>query len=240
MKLVSDCHFHTISSGHAYSTLKEYAKEASIKGLELIAITDHGPAMPGGAHMYHFHNLRVLPDSLYEVEILKGMEANIINYDGTLDLADMDPGALDVLIASHHLPCLKSSTKEDNTNALIHAMKNKYVNIIGHPDDDRIPLIYEELVRAAADQDILIELNNSSIRPISFRKNAEQNYLLLLEQCVKHNVSIIVNSDSHVHTDIGEFKESLDLIKHVGFPKDLIANISVERLKKKLYSRRAH
>ena len=36
MKLVADCHFHTISSGHAYSTINEYAKEASDKGLELI------------------------------------------------------------------------------------------------------------------------------------------------------------------------------------------------------------
>lgn len=238
MKLVADCHFHTVSSGHAYSTLKEYAKEASDKGLELIAITDHGPAMPGGAHIYYFHNLKILPDCLYNVEILKGAEANLISYDGELDLADMDLGMLDVLIASHHLPCLKAASAKENTQALINSMKNKFVNIIGHPDDGRIPLDYDELTRAAAEYGIMLELNNSSLRPISFRKNARENYMQLLEKCEKNKVFVVVNTDSHIHTDIGEFNESVELIKKAGFPKELVANTSVERLKRKLAARR--
>lgn len=238
MKLVADCHFHTISSGHAYSTLDEYAREASLKGLELIAMTDHGPAMPGSAHVYYFHNLKVIPDYLYEVEILKGMEANIISADGSLDITDMDPGMLDVLIASLHKPCFRPGNAEENTKALIQAMKNRYVNIIGHPDDGRIPLDHEELARAAAEYDILLEMNNSSLRPISFRMNARDNYIRLLECCVKHRVSIVVNTDAHIHTDIGEFAEALQLLRQIGFPKDLVANTSVERLKKKLVSRR--
>ena len=36
MRLVADCHFHTVNSGHAYSTINEYATEAAEKGLELI------------------------------------------------------------------------------------------------------------------------------------------------------------------------------------------------------------
>jgi len=238
MKLVADCHFHTISSGHAYSTLDEYAREASMKGLELIAMTDHGPAMPGGAHDYHFQNLKVIPDYLYEVEILKGMEANIIDADGSLDIAKLNPAELDVLIASFHLPCLKPGTVEENTRTFIHVMEFKYVNIIGHPDDSRVPLDYDELARAAAENDVLLEVNNSSLKPCSFRTGSEENYVRLLESCVKHNASVIVNSDSHIHTDIGEFGDALQLLRRVGFPKDLIANTSVERLKKKLVSRR--
>jgi len=238
MKLVADCHFHTISSGHAYSTLDEYAREASMKGLELIAMTDHGPAMPGSAHIYYFHNLKVIPDYLYDVEILKGMEANIISHDGSLDITDLDPKELDVLIASYHSPCLKPGTAAENTKAYIGAMKNKYVNIIGHPDDGRIPVDHEELVRAAAEYDILLEMNNSSLRPVSFRQNAKENYMRLLECCEKYKVSIIVNTDAHIHTDIGEFSEALALLRQVGFPKELVANTSVERLKKRLASRR--
>lgn len=238
MKLVADCHFHTISSGHAYSTIDEYAREASRKGLALIAMTDHGPAMPGSAHIYHFQNLKVIPDHLYDVEILKGMEGNIIDTDGSLDTAGMDPGGLDVLIASFHTPCLKPGTAEENTRTYIGAMKNRYVNIIGHPDDGRIPIDYEELTRAAAEYDILLEVNNSSLRPHSFRLNAQENYMRLLECCVRHHVSIIVDTDAHIHTDIGDFTEALELLRQVGFPKDLVANASVERLKKKLASRR--
>ncbi|MDI9514045.1 MAG: phosphatase [Bacillota bacterium] len=238
MKLVADCHFHTVSSGHAYSTLDEYAREASMKSLELIAMTDHGPAMPGSANIYYFHNLRVIPNYLYDVEILKGMEANIIGTDGSLDISDLDAEMMDVLIASFHMPCLRPGTIQENTRVYLEVMKNKYVNVIGHPDDSRIPVDYEVLTRAAAEYDILLEINNSSLRPISFRANAKENYIRLLEGCAKHNASVIVNTDSHIHTDIGEFNEALTLIREVGFPKDLIANTSVERLKKKLVSRR--
>jgi len=238
MRLVADCHFHTVSSGHAYSTLDEYAREASMKGLELIAMTDHGPAMPGGAHVYHFHNLKVIPDYLYEVEILKGMEANIIGMDGSLDTEKIDPSQLDVLIASFHLPCLKPGTVQENTMALIRAMNNKYVNIIGHPDDSRIPLDYDELVRAAAENNVLLEINNSSLKAGSFRINTKENYIRLLDCCVKHRAMVIVNSDSHIHTDIGELGEAVSLLRKVGFPKDLVANTSIERLKKNLVSRR--
>lgn len=238
MKLVADCHFHTVSSGHAYSTLDEYAREASRKGLELIAMTDHGPAMPGSAGTYHFQNLRIIPDHLHGVEILKGMEANIIGTDGSLDIQHINPEELEVLIASYHLPCLKAGTIRENTQVYIRVMENRYVNIIGHPDDSRIPVDYEELTRAAAEYNVLLEINNSSLKAGSFRKGAHENYMRLLECCAKHNVSVIVNTDSHIHTAIGEFGEAIKLLESVGFPEHLVANTSVELLKKKLVARR--
>ncbi len=238
MKLVADCHLHTQSSGHAYSTITEYAKEASDKGLELIAMTDHGPRMPGSAHIYHFHNLKVIPNYLYDVEILKGMEANIVDYEGSLDTEDAHLEELEVLIASFHIPCLKPSTRKENTQALINSMKNPYVNIIGHPDDSRVELDYVELSKAAADQGVLIEVNNSSLRPISFRMNAAENYQRLLEECAKRGVYIVIDSDSHFHTDVGDCEEAIELVKKFGYPKELIANASVERLKQRLRLRR--
>lgn len=51
-----ETHYHTIASGHAYSTVLEgvmYAKRYGMKGL---AVTDHGPAMPGAPHIWHFGN----------------------------------------------------------------------------------------------------------------------------------------------------------------------------------------
>ena len=47
---VLDLHTHTIVSGHAYCTLREMAKAASEKGLELLGITEHAPKMPGTCH----------------------------------------------------------------------------------------------------------------------------------------------------------------------------------------------
>ncbi|MCX7658918.1 MAG: PHP domain-containing protein, partial [Oscillospiraceae bacterium] len=45
MRIVVDSHTHTISSGHAYSTIQEIAREAAGRGIEMVAITDHGPSM---------------------------------------------------------------------------------------------------------------------------------------------------------------------------------------------------
>ncbi len=238
MKLVADCHLHTLASGHAYSTITEYAKEASEKGLELIGMTDHGPRMPGGAHPYHFHNVKVIPRNLFDVEILRGIEANIIDFDGRLDVDDMIPEELDIMISSFHGPCLQASTKEENTRAVINSMNNRYVNIIGHPDDSRVELDYKELVKAAEYHGVLIEVNNSSLRPISFRMNARENYIRLLEECEKHKIYIIINSDSHFHCDVGELDKALELVKEVGYPKELIANSNIEKLKQRLFLRR--
>ncbi|MGI6049363.1 MAG: phosphatase [Acetivibrionales bacterium] len=238
MKLIADCHFHTVNSGHAYSTLTEYAKEASQKGLELIGMTDHGPAMPGGPITFHFDNLRVVPSHLFGVEILKGIEANILDYDGNLDTDRIDLSSLDVVISSFHGPCIASSTKKENTKAIIKSMENEFVNIIGHPDDSRVPLDYSELVKAAADTGVLLEMNNSSLKPGSYRLGAAANYEVLLEECYKNNVYIIVNSDAHFHADIGSSSEAVEIIKKMGFPEKLIANTSVDKLKQRLNIRR--
>jgi putative hydrolase len=238
MKLIADCHFHTISSGHAFSTICEYAKEASGKGLELIGMTDHGPQMPGGPHIYHFHNLSVIPDIMYGVEIYKGIEANIIGFDGLLDTEEINIEEMEIVISSFHGPCLMPSTKKENTQAMIKSMENKYVNIIGHPDDARIAIDYTELAKAASEYGVLIEINNSSLKPTSFRQNAEENYKILLEECYKNEVYVIINSDAHIHTDIGESNEALEVIKKSGFPEELVTNTDILKLKQRLGLRR--
>lgn len=61
MQQFTDTHAHTVASTHAFSTVDEYFREASAKGLHLFSITDHGPEMPDSPHPWHFGNMRVLP-----------------------------------------------------------------------------------------------------------------------------------------------------------------------------------
>ena len=82
MKLKIDLHSHTVSSGHAYSTLIENVQAAEKLGFEALATTDHGPSMPGAPHEYHFYNLLSLPKRIGNVRILRGIEANIIDRQG--------------------------------------------------------------------------------------------------------------------------------------------------------------
>ena len=230
MKPVLDCHIHTVSSGHAYSTVTECARAASGRGLTLIAMTDHAPAMPGGAHLFHFQNLRVLPQALFGVRLLRGAEVNILDFDGTLDLEERVLRELDLVIASLHGPCYRSGTREENTRAVVAAMRNPRVHVLGHPDDSRMPLDLETVAKVAAQTGTLLEVNNSSLMPTSFRANARENYEELLGHAVRHGARILLDSDAHFHEDVGNFTAALPLIEACGVPEALVANVSAERL----------
>lgn len=128
---VMDLHTHTIASGHAYNTLREMAKAAADRGLEILGITEHAPMMPGTCHNYYFHNLKTVPRELYGIRLFLGAELNILNPQGEVDLNEAELRGMDIGIASLHLPCMKPGTREENTSAYLNAMKNPYVNIIG-------------------------------------------------------------------------------------------------------------
>ncbi len=231
MKSVMDLHTHTIASGHAYNTMREMAKAAAEKGLEVLGITEHAPAMPGTCHNYYFHNLKIVPREMYGVKLLLGCEANICSYDGKLDLRPKELAQLDLVIASLHLPCIKPGTVEENTRAYLKAMENPYVNIIGHPDDGRFPTDYEKLVRGAKEHGKIIELNNNSLNPKNTRKNTEANDIEILRYCMEYQVPIVVSSDAHLDLYIGVYDYAEPLLEKLQFPEELIVNRSYGALK---------
>ncbi|WP_434798549.1 phosphatase [Terrisporobacter vanillatitrophus] len=225
MKGIIDLHTHALSSGHAYSTVKENIEYAKINGLKYYGLSDHGINMPGGPHLFYFQNLKVLPKEIDGVRILKGMEANIIDYDGNIDVEiDKYIKGLDYIIASLHTVCLEPGTKEENTRATLNAMDHELVKIIGHPDDGRYPLNYEAIVKKAKEKNILLEVNNSSLNSGSFRPNARKNYIELLNLCKEHKVRIILGSDAHICYQVGIFDNAEKLLEEVNFPKELVIN----------------
>lgn len=230
MKYVLDTHSHTIASGHAYSTLKEMVEAAADSGLELLAITEHGPAMPGSCTEVYFQNLKVVRRNKMGVQLLLGAELNILDYEGNVDLHDYTWKGLDIVIASMHVPCVKPGNVEENTRAFLGAMKNPYVNIIGHPDDARYPVDYERLVKASKEHHVLLELNNSSLNPMGFRQNTRGNDITMLKLCEKYEVPIIIGSDAHVADDVGNFSYAAALIEELNFPEKLIINTSADKL----------
>lgn len=237
MKILCDCHTHTVSSGHAYSTVDELARQASAHDLELMAMTDHAPTMPGGAHIYHFYNLKVIPPVLHGVRVLRGVEANIVDGQGRIDMDDEVLGALEWVVASMHQPCYESLGLAGNTEALVRAMDHPRINVIGHPDDGRYPLDYRALVLAAKEKKVLLEVNNSSLMPTAFRESARENYLHMVELCAEENVGICVNSDAHFHLAVGQFPKVLDLLSLVHFPPELVVNRDALSLKSYFDSR---
>ncbi len=223
-----DVHTHTIASGHAYGTLTEMAKEASVRGLKILGITEHTHNMPGTCDDLYFVNLRVVPREMFGIRLLLGAEMNIMDEQGTVDLPDRVIDRLDLRIASIHGNLYPFGTVTQNTNAILGAMKNPRINIIGHPDDGNCPLDYEQLVAASREYHTLLEINNNSLRMPS-RKNARENIMTILELCKAYEVPVILNSDAHFMTDIANTDHSMPVVEETGFPKELILNYSAEK-----------
>lgn len=231
-KALFDLHTHTIASGHAYCTIREMAKAAADKGLELLGITEHAPAMPGTCHNFYFHNMKVVPREMYGIHLLMGAELNILDTEGHVDLEERELKHMDITIASLHIPCMKPGTREENTEAYLNVMKNPYVTIIGHPDDGRYQVDYRALVQGAKEYGKILELNNHSLEPSCFRRDARENDLEMLKLCMEYQVPVVMDSDAHFDAAIGEFQMARGLLEEISFPEELVLNHSVEMLKK--------
>ena len=226
-----DLHTHTIASGHASTaTITDLAKAARKVGLQAIGISDHGPATVGGATESYFRNLAYAPKKVLGITILHGAEVNILDQQGSLDLADTILEKLDFVIASMHRPVKKPGTLAENTQAYINAMKNPHVNIIGHPDDAHYPVDYLALVKAAVEHNVLLEVNNGSLEANGYRGDAKTNDLLILNLCKHFYHPVILSSDSHGTEHVGDFTEALELVELADMPRELVLNHSLERL----------
>ena len=230
MSYVMDMHTHTIASGHAYSTLQENIAAAREKGLMYLGLSEHGPAVVGAPRPIYFQNYKIIPRQYGELRLFCGIEANITDVEGHLDLDAFTLERMDYCIASMHTLVLSPGSVKDNTRAAVRAMENPLVKILGHPDDSRYPMDYEELVRAAAELRTVLEVNNSSLHPLSSRKGARENIHTMLEACMRYQVSIIVGTDSHVSSAIGDFTQADELLREADFPEELIVNADPGRI----------
>lgn len=237
MKLIVDTHTHSLASGHAYSTVDENMKWAAEKGLQMVALTDHAPAMQHTTCHAYFANLRVLPEILHGVRLLRGIELNIIDHAGNVDMDEKILSTLDIAIASLHTPCLAPGSKKENTHALRGVMENPYVDIIGHPGDPRYPMDYEEIFRAAGETGTLLEVNNASLLPGGFRDGSRENIAYLLKRSMEEGREIILGSDAHFYSGIGDFSYAEGLLRELDFPAELVLNTDVERLSARLKHR---
>lgn len=230
-KYLMDLHTHTLVSGHAYNTLNEMISFASHLGLPLLGISEHAPAMLGSTNKYYFQNIGILSHEKYGVKLLYGAELNIIDYEGTTDLTPRDYRDLDYCIASLHTACITPGTKKECTHAYLTAMEHPKVMVIGHPDDGRFPVDYMEMVWQAKAHHVLIELNNTSLKPGGFRENTRENDLTILNYCMRYDTPILLGSDAHREEDIASFDRAQALLDQVHFPDELIVNTSLDLLK---------
>ncbi len=230
MNLIADLHCHTVASGHAYSTLLEMITSAKEKGLEVLAITDHGPALPGSPHLYHFGNMKVFTKEMHGVRILRGVEANIVDYDGSIDMPTRYLKNLDIVLAGFHNICYPGGSIEQNTNALINAMENPYVDIIVHPGNPEYPIDIKRFVKAAKELNVLVEINNSSFS-VS-RAGSRKNCLEIAQEVAKVKGMVSFGSDAHIFYDVGNFDHCFKTAKEANLEENQIINADLRKLEK--------
>ena len=235
---LSDLHTHSIASGHGTDcTISNMAKAAATKGIRLLGITDHGPATLAAGTPSYFRSLTYSPRQRFGVELLYGVECNILNTDGDVDLEEELLSRLDYAIASMHAQNFKPRTKEENTEAFLNVMKNPHVKILGHCDNTHYPVDYDAVIRRAKDSGVIPEINEASLAPYGYRGDTRENCREILRCCKKYEVPIILSIDSHGPEHIGDFTYAAEFVHMELFPETLIFNNQIPRLKVFLLTR---
>ncbi|MDY0189819.1 MAG: phosphatase [Desulfuromonas sp.] len=221
-----DLHVHTVASGHAYSTIEEITRAAAAKGVRGVGMSDHGPAMHGAPHEYHFMALRFMPEWLNGVRVFKGVEANILA-GGRVDLGDNFLRDLDVVLAGFHVDCgYTGTTAAQNTKAMLQVMENPLVNIISHPGNPAFPIDYEAVVKQALATGTALEINSSSLG--NARCGSKPHCMEIARLCAEHGTQIAIGSDAHISVTVGEVAAAVELALAAGVRWEQVVNRTLE------------
>ncbi|MBQ2754649.1 MAG: PHP domain-containing protein [Clostridia bacterium] len=225
MKIEVDLHTHSNYSAHSYSTIYENVMYAVKRGLKGIGITDHGPVIEDGGHVWHFHALKDLPEFAEGVRLFKGIEASLLNADGKMDIDKVNAHNMDYIIASYHGSFEGIFTKEDLERAYLNAMENPQVKILGHIDRGPFEIDYQTIITKAKEKNIAVELNKHSLELDDVYRG---RVIKIAEICNDLKVPVVVNSDAHFCTEIGNVGIITDLLTELDFDEGLIINANYE------------
>ena len=226
MKIIADTHCHTIASDHAYSTVLENIAHAEKQGLKCIAITDHAPSVTDGPHFWHFANLGAIPRIVHGLLVLRGVEADILNDSGEIDMDERDLRGLDWVNASMHGSVLTPRDEAYHTRAYLKLAQNPNVDVIAHSGTECYRYDYEAGIKVFKEYEKLVEFNNHYIGQSA---GSRKNYTEIARYCKKYEVPVVISSDAHFALSVGEADNAVELLEEIGFPERLVLNADEER-----------
>ncbi|MEL7655226.1 MAG: PHP domain-containing protein [Bacillota bacterium] len=243
-RLTYDLHTHTTFS-HGKGSIEDNVKSAISKGLKTIGISDHGPGhVTYGVKRSNVAVMRSEIERLkplyHEIEILLGVEANIINPSGKLDVTKEELSQFDYLLAGYHygvfgeapvwalglhvqnfiLSKLHSSTrkqKSKNTELAIKAIYENEIKILTHPGD-KGAFDIGEIALACAHRGTLMEISTW------------HDWLTVegIKQAAKTDARFAISSDAHTPDRIGDCLGAVERIKAAGLDFERVENLIVE------------
>ena len=226
IKIQVETHSHTVASSHALSTLLELVQRAKELKMAGICITDHGVALPDSPHPYYFRAGRIIPKEIDGIRVFFGAEANIVDYNGQLDLEEQVLRRLDWVIASYHEPCIESGNEEKVTRGWLKVLENPYVDVMGHSGNPNFPYHYCKVISRAKELGKIVEINVNSKKA---RRGSFENCIEIAKTCKDLRCPIVVSSDAHIALQIGKYDEVLAMLESISFPQELVLNADTQR-----------
>ena len=201
--LQAELHCHSTWSDGKLS-IKEMAIAARERGLKVLAITDHSPSLgiAQGVAIEDLKKQRVEIEQVQKelgdtIRLLHGTEMEI-KADGSLDYPDEVLAELDIVIASLHVSLRQP--RERVTGRMLNAIHNPHVDIIGHPLGRLIPdregadLDMDAVLKAAAQQEVIMEINAHPSR-----LDLDDVYS---RRAIELGVLLSINTDAHDASDL--------------------------------------
>ncbi len=222
--ILSDLHVHSIWSD-GKGTTEEMAAAAIARNFTHMAFCDHSPLlMKKYSDASYFSRQALEIDTLQKqfhngFTILKGVEVDILP-DGSLDLPDEILRKMDIVVASMHVAL--DQPLEIATNRLIRAIEHPLVNIIGHPGGriypmvDLVDLDWERVYRAAAYNQVALEINSHKSHPIFDENKARAAGVM--------GTILAIDSDSHNPAMMSNSCYGLAIARRAGLKSDQVIN----------------
>lgn len=232
LKIVADTHTHTVHS-HGTGTVEDNVKAAIALGLRRITISDHGPL-----HMcYNIKDVEAYLRDIEtvretyrnDIEVLAGVEMNLLSSEGDVDFPEQWKDRFDVFLMGYHklvryktlsdrfnMMLFKRSTEkavERNTQAYLNAMDRYPIDIIVHPGYG-LPVDLLKLAEYAAKKGVVMEIN---AKHPEFTPEE-------LSACAKTGVKFSVGSDAHSPGRVGDFLPALKKAEAAGITAEQVIN----------------
>ena len=219
-----DLHMHTVASDGIHS-VAEMAAAAKARGYDYICITDHSHSstIANGLSQERLEEqideVRAVARKLKGIKVWIGSEVDILS-NGSLDFPDELLERLDFVVASIHAGM--GTDMAANTQRTLAAMRNPYVNAIGHPTGrllnkrDAMPVDMEAICKVAAETGTALELNASN-----FRLDLKDQHARMARDL---GVMVVVNTDAHATDQLDEIRFGVMTARRAGLCREHVLN----------------
>ncbi len=234
-----DLHVHTTATD-GRASLRDMAHAAQAKGYRYIAITDHSRriAMAHGLDPKRLgrqiDEIDKLNQELSRITVLKSIEVDILE-DGSLDLPDQTLRRLDLVVGAIHSHLDLPQRKQ--TDRLLRAMDNRYLNIIAHPTGR---LINE---RAASAVDMERVMRGATERGCFLELDAQPDRLDLMDThcrlAKQLGLKVVISTDAHAIVELDFMRFGVDQARRGWLaPGDVLNTRPLDELRTLLRVRR--